>query len=140
MSKVTIRPDELEREMQNILKEVGVKSENALTATLKIEAKATSSELSKTSPRRSGKYAKNWRWKEEAKTQFVVYNDKPTYRLTHLLENGHKTRLGTGRTRRRYGSKAFVAAQPHIKAAEEKMKNEIEDVYAKQVSNQLKTI
>ena len=38
----------------------------------------------------------------------VISQKSPTYRLTHLLEYGHKTRSGT-RTK----------AQPHIKPVEE---------------------
>lgn len=72
-------------------------------------AEETVQELRSNSPKRYGKYAKNWRKKKLATGSFVVYNAAPTYRLTHLLENSHVLRNG-GR------SKSIV----HIKPAEEK--------------------
>lgn len=72
-------------------------------------------ELKATSPKRYGKYTRNWRFKKNAKGSYVIYNAAPTYRLTHLLENGHVLRNG-GRSR----------AFPHIKPVEEKVKENFE--------------
>lgn len=69
------------------------------------EAVAT---LKATSPKRYGKYAKNWRFKKNAKGSYVIHNGGKTYRLTHLLEKSHPLRNG-GRSR----------AFPHIKPVEE---------------------
>ncbi len=68
-------------------------------------------ELKATSPKRSGRYAKNWKVRKNGRSR-TVYNGKPTYRVTHLLEHGHASRDG-GR----------VGAKPHIKQAEEKYGN-----------------
>ena len=72
-------------------------------------------ELKLTSPKKYGKYAKNWRFKKNSKGSFVIYNADPTYRLTHLLEHGHVLRNG-GRSK----------AIPHIKPVEEKVKEKFE--------------
>lgn len=60
-------------------------------------------------PRKSGEYARSWRVKK-GKDSYTVHSSKPG--LTHLLEFGHVTRNGTGRT---YGN---TPAHPHIKDAE----------------------
>jgi len=60
--------------------------------------------------RNAGAYARSWTQKTENSrvgASAVAFNSKH-YRLTHLLENGHVSRNGTGRT---YGS---VPAYPHI--------------------------
>ncbi|HEL0756720.1 TPA: HK97 gp10 family phage protein [Streptococcus equi subsp. zooepidemicus] len=72
-------------------------------------------ELKATSPKRFGKYAKNWRFKKNSKGSYVIHNADPTFRLTHLLENGHVLRNG-GRSK----------AIPHIKPVEEKVKEQFE--------------
>lgn len=70
-----------------------------------------------------GQYKKNWKVKKASRSglllhESVVYNDKPTYRLTHLLENGHIAANG-----KRVGKK------PHIKSnAKEEIKALAEDL------------
>lgn len=78
-------------------------------------AKATTKELKASSPvGERGKYAKSWSYKVDSeakkknKFQMIVHSRDPEYRLTHLLEFGH-AKVNGGR----------VAAQPHIKNAEE---------------------
>lgn len=47
----------------------------------------------------TGKYARGWTYqvyKGRLNTEVTIYNNHPA--LTHLLENGHVTRNGTGRT------------------------------------------
>ena len=57
-------------------------------------AKHLKEQIINDSPERSGDYKKNWKTKN-GKTNgltiddAIVYNANPTYRLTHLLENGH---------------------------------------------------
>lgn len=75
-------------------------------------------ELKKTSPKKSGKYAKGWRVKRKQGPSFInlkIHNFKYGS-LTHLLEFGHSTRNG-GRTKK----------YPHIKPVEERINNEFEE-------------
>lgn len=80
--------------------------------------KEAKDELKRTSPKRTGKYAKGWTVKKDRKNKnyytVKVWN-KTDYQLTHLLEFGHATRNG-GRTK----------AIPHIRPVEEKYKEEFE--------------
>ena len=64
------------------------------------------------SPKRTGKYRRGWKLdtKDEAgRISFTVHQKKPTYRLTHLLEDGHRT----------CSKKGWVKAQPHIRNVEQ---------------------
>lgn len=78
------------------------------------------------SPRRTGAYSKGWRvtmQKKSGDIGFTVHQKSPTYRLTHLLEEGHRKRGGRGR----------VAAQPHIREVERWAAEEVEKKIEKEV-------
>ena len=94
--------DVLEEDVKDILTEVG---------------KEAKQKVSSASPERAGKYARGWRVKKtfrKGKYEVVVHNDR--YQLTHLLENGHRKRNGTG----------WVQAQPHISKVNEWAQQELE--------------
>ena len=86
-----------------------------VTEQIKKDAKTTAyharGKIQKNSPSRSGRDKKNWAVKKASEdaneVRSVIYNKKPTYRLTHLLESGH-AKKGGGRVR----------AYPHIRPAE----------------------
>lgn len=84
-------------------------------------AKKLVKSLKKTSPNKSGAYAKDWRHKKESDKngiyRRVVYNKKH-YQLTHLLENGHKK---GGKNQ-----KSDVKAIPHIEPNHEQIEREFE--------------
>lgn len=82
---------------------------------VKLVARETAAELRETSPvGYTGDYAESWSYRRNPDKgkdfmSMVVYNKKPNYRRTHLLEKGHKAVDGS-----------FVDARPHIARAEEK--------------------
>ena len=87
-------------------------------------AKIAVEELKKTSPRRTGKYAEGWDWKDTSKrgvSSVIVFNEHP--QLTHLLENGHRVRKAGKRPKK--NRKNFVEARPHIAVAEAKIADNV---------------
>ena len=80
-------------------------------------AKETVADAKENSPRRTGKYAKGWHAKdayESSEDLRVAVHNRTDYQLTHLLENGHACKNGTGRVFPK------VKAYPHIEQAEQK--------------------
>ena len=64
------------------------------------------------SPKHTGKYRRGWKLdtKEDAgRISFTVHQSKKNASLTHLLEDGHRTR----------SKKGWVKAQPHIRNVEQ---------------------
>lgn len=117
MKKIKI--DELSKVVMKELKDfANVERETIEREALKT-AKETAEELKKTSPKRTGDYAKDWSYKNVVRTSTkassVVYNKKH-YMLTHLLENGHAKR-GGGR----------VEGKVHIATAEEQATKNFEE-------------
>ena len=110
--------------LQDILNAYAQQVTEGMEDALRSAAKSGVAELKKTSPKSSGApslkkhYATQWDARYDIRrvgSSAVIYNKDPTYRLAHLLENGH-AKVNGGR----------VAAIPHIKPAEEKIIAEFE--------------
>lgn len=94
----TIRPADLQKELQDILQEYESEVREAIDKSLPEVGKETVKELKKTSPKDRGEYKKTWKSKIESDRlgkKLIVYNSK-NYGLTHLLEHGH-AKVGGGR-------------------------------------------
>ena len=114
-----IREDELAQAIVKELSEFENATEETVKAAVDKAAKNAVSALKTDSPKRTGKYAASWADKVDKSKKArvytrIVYSKYPHYRLTHLLEKGHKARNGR-----------FVSARVHISPIE---KNAIEDV------------
>lgn len=113
-----IQPVELSNALQAVLDEYGDEVYKVLKESIQEVREEAVDKLVATSPRRKGggAYAESWTVSElpaaHMQTRTVIHN-KEHYRLTHLLEKGHVTRNGTGRTFRR------TPAHPHIGAVDE---------------------
>lgn len=101
---------DLSGEIMKCLQEYTEEVVEALEKTEKELADEAVKELRRTSPRRSGAYAKGWKKTKQA-GKMIVHNRK--YQLTHLLEKGHAKRNG-GR----------VAARVHIAPVEQRISKE----------------
>jgi len=85
-------------------------------------AKAGARALKKTSPQRTGKYAAGWKTKVKEGRLYTtarIYNGRKPG-LVHLLEHGHVTRNGTGRTYDR------TPEHVHVKPVEEQLMADFE--------------
>lgn len=113
--------DKMDAALEQILTDYGKDVNADLRAAVKKAAQKGRAALKGSSPRSKGRaswgskhYADNWAVKDTTSRltiSDIIYNKKPTYRLTHLLEHGH-AKVGGGR----------VPAQVHIKPVEEEIK------------------
>lgn len=113
LSKGKYRPEEVDKVIQGLLNSYATEVRSKIATTSMEVARECAQRLRQTSPKRTGKYKKGWAVKEMRTNDvglstWVVHN-KTRYRLTHLLEYGHKARGGT----------RIVGKRPHIKKVEE---------------------
>mgnify|MGYP001015731173 FL=1 len=95
---------ELSKYSQKVVEKVNISSERI--------GKEAVKQLKRTSPKRTGEYAKSRTMTTETAVgqphRRIIHVKAPHYRLTHLLEYGH-AKVGGGR----------VEGKPHIRPAEE---------------------
>lgn len=118
---------DISKEIAKILDEEVERVNQVVNGSVQKVADEAVKELQNTSPKKTGKYAKGWKRKDEVSPtggkSATIYNDKH-YRLTHLLEFGHATVNG-GR----------VAAKPHIAAVEQKVVKDFEEEIKRGIEN-----
>ena len=113
-----IKADDLAKTVSQVLKEY----EGATIETMKKAVDRTSKQavrdLKASSPKRTGAYSRDWASKKRKNTNEWAYSktvyNKKHYRLTHLLEKGHRKVNG-----------GMVAARPHIAKVEQEAVNEL---------------
>lgn len=124
MSGATCTPEDLAAALADQLSEYGKTTTEEVDNIISEVGREACERVRAASPRRKGAYRRGWKVKIErrgSRTEVTVHNAK-RYQLTHLLEFGHRTRLRSGK----YGSKAFVAAQPHIGEVNDWAQREVE--------------
>lgn len=111
-SSIKIGPENMAAAVGKIMSEYTSGVATTMKDAIKETGKETVKQLRKTSPKRTGEYAKGWKQKvlfeNSHEIRLKVYN-KDRYRLTHLLENGHRA---SG-----INHKTDVSAHPHIQSA-----------------------
>lgn len=132
-----IKSEDLQKALIEYLEDYVEDIEEDVEDTANTVIKEAKQELVQTSPRsgvaRNTKYYKGWAIKTGGRTRAkryygkVIWN-KTNYQLTHLLENGHHTRDGTG----------WVEAQPHIGKVQEKYGTKFADLLERKIRRSLK--
>lgn len=127
-----IKPEDLQKALIEYLEDYVEDIEEDVEDTTNTVIKEAKQELVQASPRsgvaRNTKYYKGWAIKTGGRTRAkkyygkVIWN-KTNYQLTHLLENGHHTRDGTG----------WVEAQPHIGKVQEKYGTKFADLLERKI-------
>lgn len=117
--------DKMAKEINKALDEYASLEADKMKKCVKSAATFTKKEIQANAPVRTGAYKKSWTTKKTAEKSnsitMTVYS-KDQYRLAHLLENGHAKR-GGGR----------VQGHPHIKPAEEKGAERLEELIKKEL-------
>lgn len=114
MSNIVIDPGDLSYTVMKMLSDFNGATNDVLDHAADVAAAHAVAELNIQSPQQSGKYAKEWAYKRGKRARFggvcqlVVYNEK-RYRLTHLLENGHRKVLWGKRTGESVPAKVHIA-------------------------------
>lgn len=87
-----VKVEGINKAISKIVDEYSDEVKKAGAEAAEIASKQAVSVLRKTSPKRTGAYAKSWT-RKSIKRGYLVHNKKH-YRLTHLLNNGHAKRNG----------------------------------------------
>lgn len=131
----TIEIDDLDKAVADVLKQYSEQAVLGVREAVKEAIDVVDDETRKSIKfrQRTGKYVRNFDKKVEdtaTGAQGVWFVNAPDYRLTHLLEKGHKTRKKSGK----YGNKDTTKKYPHIKYGAKKGK----EIFKKRIEEVLK--
>lgn len=119
--KKKVKAQNLTQALNEEIRSIIIDVECDCAKTLAKVGKDAVKELKVTSPKKSGEYAKSWKYKVKGTitgSKLIVHNSR--YQLTHLLENGHLTQDGVSRTK----------PNPHIKIANKNAQKEALELLA----------
>ena len=112
-----VRPEDLAGEIISTLQDYVHTTIDGVKESVEEVSKECLSEIKRDSPVDTGEYKKGWRKKTtyESGTELVItVHNKTSYRLAHLLENGH-AKVDGGR----------VEGKPHIEPAAKRAENKL---------------
>lgn len=109
----SISPDELNIAVGEVLQTFSHNVTTLVDQAAMDVGRAGANLLKTGSPRVKGNYARSWTADQTKKGTVYIHNKKH-YRLTHLLEKGHKTNFKHGK----YGRLKTSKAIPHISVVE----------------------
>lgn len=125
-SVIRVESDELSTQIKRCIEQYSSDVREEIAAGMKTVAASALNQVKSRSPKRTGKYSRGWKVTEQngaGLIGFEVHQNSRQARLTHLLEDGHRTR----------NKKGWVKAQPHIRAVEQEAENEALKVIEKAV-------
>ena len=92
MGKINSSRFTFSQDIMRILEDYREEVTEAVTKTVPTVARDATKKLKNESPKRTGEYAKHWKYtvnKGRLSPGATIYGDAPTFRMAHLLENGH---------------------------------------------------
>jgi len=128
-----IKPDQLGAEIGEVLQTF---NHSVVTSTDEAAAEVGKMAVSELKKKNSGakpwkNYPKGWTVKKEKTGTVVVWNSK-SYRLTHLLEKGHRTNYKSGV----FGTQQKTKAFPHIAQVEDMVQEKFPEILARKIQIQ----
>lgn len=125
----SIQPEQMQQAIGEILQTFSHTVNTAVDKAAVESGKQGAAWLKRSSPRRSGKYARSWTYLKTKRGTVYIHN-KERYRLTHLLEKGHILKNQHG------GPYGRSQAIPHISTVENAIAQTFEDRVIRSIETQ----